>query len=300
VVENINSLTASLNSLVEDNREPLSRTLANMRDFSGSLKTEGPALVENLNRATKELRDMVEENRPGVRSAVESMDSISRKIDSGEGSLGKIIKDDRLYESVNKAVDGVNRTISAVDRFRTFISFQTEYLTKPRDVKGYFYVTLQPRPDRYYILGVVGDPVARVTSKETVTTTSSGTTTIREDEIKKKIEFTAQFAGRTGDAVGRIGITENSFGIGGDYFFNDDKGKITADVWDFSKDEQGAKNPHVKVGVDYYVFKNLFLSAGVDNILNKKWRGGYVGAGLRFEDEDFKYLMGTLPKISTQ
>jgi len=40
------------------------------------------------------------------------------------------------------------------------------------------------------------------------------------------------------------------------------------------------------------------MSAGADNILNKKWRGGYVGMGVRFEDEDFKYLFGTLPKIS--
>ena len=40
------------------------------------------------------------------------------------------------------------------------------------------------------------------------------------------------------------------------------------------------------------------MSAGVDNILNKKWRGGYAGMGVRFEDEDFKYFFGMLPKIS--
>jgi len=33
-------------------------------------------------------------------------------------------------------------------------------------------------------------------------------------------------------------------------------------------------------------------------ILNKKWRGGYAGIGLRFEDEDFKYLFGTIPRVS--
>ncbi|MEK6582957.1 MAG: MCE family protein, partial [Nitrospirota bacterium] len=68
-------------------------------------------------------------------------------------------------------------------------------------------------------------------------------------------------------------------------------------VWDFSNDEDGAKNPHAKVGVDYFIFKNVFLSAGADNIFNKKRRGAYVGAGLKFEDEDVKYLFGTIPKI---
>ena len=64
----------------------------------------------------------------------------------------------------------------------------------------------------------------------------------------------------------------------------------------FLNDEEGAKNPHVKVGVDYYLFKNVFVTAGADNVLNKKWRGGYAGVGVRFEDEDFKYLFGNLPR----
>ncbi|MBI5638904.1 MAG: MCE family protein [Nitrospirae bacterium] len=298
LLENMSSMAASINSLVEKNSDHFSVAVANMKDFSGSLKSDGPELIENLNRASKELRAMIEENRPMVKNAVESMDTIAKNIEKGEGSLGKLVKDDRLYESINKAAEGVNKTISAVDRFRTFITFQTEYLTKPKDGKGYFYVTLQPRPDKYYILGAVSDPVGSVSTKETIT--SPPGTIVREEEIRKKIEFTAQFAKRFGDAALRIGLTENTFGVGGDYFFNRDRGKVTADIWDFSNDERNAKNPHVKVGVDYFVFKNVFVSGGVDNILNKKWRGGYVGGGLRFEDEDFKYIFGTIPKIPTR
>lgn len=298
VLDNINELTGSINSLIEKNREQLSSTVTNMKDFSGNLRTNGSELLENLNKAATELKAMVEENRPVVKSTVESMDNITSRIDKGEGSLGKLVKDDRLYETVSKAAEGVNKTLSAVDRFRTFVSFQSEYLTRKNDVKGYFYVTLQPRPDKYYIVGVISDPVGSVTAKETFTTPPG--TVVKEEEVKKKIEFTAQFARRFGDAALRLGLTENTFGFGGDYFFNEDKGRITADVWDFSKDERDAKNPHVKVGVDYFVFRNLFLSAGADNVLNKKWSGGYVGLGLRFEDEDLKYLLGTLPKISTR
>jgi hypothetical protein len=47
-----------------------------------------------------------------------------------------------------------------------------------------------------------------------------------------------------------------------------------------------------------FFFKNLFITFGADNILNKKWRGSYAGVGLRFEDEDLKYLFGTMPRIS--
>jgi len=295
-LDNINNLIAKIDDLVEKNKESLTDTVSNIKDFSASLKTDGPELVTNLTKAAKELRTMVEENRPSIKSASESIDTISKKIAEGEGTLGKLVKDDRLYESINKAAEGVNKTINAVERFRAFIQFQGDYLIKPKDSKGYFYVTLQPRPDKYYILGIVGDPIGRVT---TTTTTTDGAT-VTEEKVEKKIEFTAQIVKRIKDTALRIGLTENTFGIGGDYFFMDDKAKLSVDVWDFSKDEEGSKSPHTRVGADYFIFKNIFLSAGVDNVFNRKWRGAYVGAGLRFEDEDFKYLFGTVPKIPTR
>lgn len=298
VLDNINDLTASINDLVKTNKEPFTTAMTNFEDFSGTLKSDGPELIRNLNKATKELKAMVEENRSSIKSTTESIENIAKKIDSGEGTIGKLVKDERLYESINKAAEGVNRTITAVERFRTFITFQSEYLTKPKDGKGYFYVTLQPRPDKYYIIGVVGDPVGSVK-----TTKTDGDV---KTEVEKKMEFTAQFAKRFKendlfkDTALRIGLTESTFGIGADQFFMKDRLKVSADVWDFSSDEEGAKSPHVKVGADYFIFKNLFISGGVDNILNKKWRGGYIGVGLRFEDEDFKYLFGTVPRIPTK
>jgi phospholipid/cholesterol/gamma-HCH transport system substrate-binding protein len=295
VLDSINNVTASINDLIEKNKVSVTDSISNIKGFSASLREEGPQLVASLNKATRELKAMVEENRPSLKRATESIDKIAQKIDKGEGTLGKLVKDERLYESINKAAEGIDRTVSAVERFRTFITFQADYLTKPKDGKGYFYVTLQPRPDKYYILGVVGDPLGRV---KTTTTILEGESPRKEEEIEKKIEFTAQFAKRFKDTALRIGLTENTFGAGGDYFFNNDKGRVTADIWDFSNDEEGSKSPHVRVGVDYFIFKNLFVSAGADNVLNKKWRGGYAGVGLRFEDEDLKHLFGTMPRIS--
>jgi phospholipid/cholesterol/gamma-HCH transport system substrate-binding protein len=307
VLDNINNLTASVNEFVNTNKEPFTTAMANFKDFSGSLKSDGPEVIRNLNKATKDFKALVEESRTSIKSTTESIkatsesiESIAKKIDSGEGTIGKLVKDDRLYESLNKAAEGVDKTIGAIVRFRTFITFQADYLTKSKDGKGYFYLTLQPRPDRYYILGVVSDPLGRVTTKETVTTGPSGTTAVEEKQTERNIEFTAQFAKRFKDVALRIGVTENTFGIGGDYFFNNDKGKVTADIWDFSNDEEGASSPHLRVGVDYFLFKHLFVSAGADNLLNKKWRGAYAGMGLRFEDEDFKYLFGAMPRISTR
>lgn len=263
VLDNISTLTASLNSLVEQNREPLTASVTNMKDFSSSLKSTGPELIENLNKATRDLKAMVEENRPGIRNAVDSFDKMAQQVDKGEGTLGKLIKDDRLYDSISKTAEGMNKTLSAVDRFRVYFTSQAEYLTRDKEGKASFDITLQPYTDKYFILGVVG----------------GSPSTLRVN---------AQFGKRFDNAAVRLGLFESTFGIGGDYFFNNNKGKITVDVYDYQKNEEKAKTPHVRAGLSYFLFKNLFLTAGGDNLLSGRYRGGYGGMGVRFEEEDFK------------
>ena len=297
VLDNIKTLTASLNELVDKNKEPITDIVGNLREFSAKLKTDGPELIANLNKTTRELKEMIEETKPSIKNTVESLDKITKKIDQGEGTLGKLVKDERLYENINKAAEGVEKTFGAIDRFKTFITFQAEYLNKMEDGKGYFYLTLQPRPDRYYILGVVGDPLGRVKTTETVTNVDGITIRKKEEKTEQEIEFTAQYAMRYKDVALRLGLTENTFGAGGDYFFHNDRGRVTVDAWDFSNDEEHSKNPHIKAGVDYFIFKNVFVSAGIDNILNSRWRGAYAGLGLRLEDQDLKYILGTIPLV---
>jgi len=286
VLDNISTLTVSLNGLVDKNGEALTASITNMKDFSASLKSTGPELIENLNKAARDLKAMVEENRPGLRSAVDSLDKISQQVDKGEGTLGKLVKDDRLYNSLSKSADGLSKTLSAVDRFRAYITFQAEYLTREKDGKASFDVTLQPGSDKYYILGVVGGS-PRTSIVRDVTKTSPAVT-VREEELSSKIRFNAQFTKRFDNVAARLGLFESTFGLGGDYFFNKDKGKITVDVWDFQKNEENAKTVHLKAGVSYFLFKNLFVSAGGDNLMSNRYRGGYVGMGLRFEGHDFK------------
>ena len=297
VLDTIKTLTASLNELVDKNKEPITDIVGNLREFSAKLKTDGPELIANLNKATEEMRAMVEENKPALKSTVESLNNITQKIDRGEGTIGKLVQDERLYENITKAAEGVDKTFGAIDRFKTFITFQADYLNKTEDGKGYFYLTLQPRPDRYYILGVVGDPLGRVKTTETVTNIDGITIRKKEEKTKQEIEFTAQYAMRYKDVALRLGLTENTFGAGGDYFFHNDRGRVTVDAWDFSNDEEHSKNPHIKAGVDYFIFKNVFVSAGIDNILNSRWRGAYAGLGLRLEDQDLKYILGTIPLV---
>ena len=110
--------------------------------------------------------------------------------------------------SLNKAAEGVNKQLGAVDEIQDIHNISGWIIsTKPKDAKGQFYVTLQPKPDKYPIFGIVGDPVAW---NVTTTTTTTNGSTVTEEQRKRKIEFTAQFAKRFRDLALRIGLTENT------------------------------------------------------------------------------------------
>jgi len=300
---NLRAITANLDEILKEGKEPFKTTLARLEELSAALEDKGPGLMDELSTAARELRKVVEENRVAVKESVEnikafseSAESIAQKIDKGEGTLGKLLKDDKLYDSLSKAAEGVCKTMDAVDRLRTFMDFRTEYLTRGGDWKGYFDLTLQPRKDKSYILGVVSDPIG---SSEITDKVVSGVTT-REEKIERKIEFTAQFAKRFDNLALRIGMIENTFGFGADYFLKDDRAKVSVNMWDFNADEANADKAHMKIGLDYRIYKYIFISGGVDNLLNDNLRGVYVGGGLKFEDEDFKYIFGASPEIPTQ
>ena len=299
-IYNLRAATADLRDILREGKEPFKTTLTRMEDFSATLQDKGPRFIEDLSTAAKELRTLIEENKPAFKQSVEniktfseSADKIAQKIEKGEGTIGKLLKDEKLYDSLSEAAGGISKTFSTVDRLRTYMDFRTEYLTRSGDWKGYFNLTLQPRDDKYYLLGVVTDPAG---SGEVTDTVVNGVK-ITEEKIRRKVEFTAQFAKRFDDFALRIGMTENTFGLGADYFFYNDRGKVTFDVWDFSANEAMADKAHMKAGLEYRIFKHIFITSGIDNLLNNSRRGIYVGGGLKFEDEDFKYLFGAVPRL---
>lgn len=305
-IYNLQSITANLDEILEEGREPIKSTIVQLENFSSVLQDRGPGLIDDLSAVAKDLRSLIDENKyalkesiDNIKSASESVDNIAHKLEKGEGTIGKLLNDEKLYDSVSGMSEGIGKGLSVVNRLRTYVDFRAEYLRGDNDWKGYFNLTLKPREDYYYILGAVSDNLG---SGEITDTTINGVTTRRE-EVKREVEFTAQFAKRINDLALRVGLMESTFGFGADYFLKftgDDRIKISADIWDFNADEAGADDAHLRVGLDYTFFKHLFVSTGMDNILNGSRRGLFVGGGIRFEDEDLKYLMGSLPGLSVK
>ncbi|MBI5199132.1 MAG: MCE family protein, partial [Nitrospirae bacterium] len=103
-LSNIRDITEGLNRIIETNDERMGRILANLEKFTDSLKGKGPALVDNLKNVTEDIKTIVEENRGSIKDTMESLksatkkaettmdsiDSVMKKIDKGEGTIGKL------------------------------------------------------------------------------------------------------------------------------------------------------------------------------------------------------------------
>ena len=309
ILANVDTLSADLKEISSANKEDLRATIANLRSFSDTLKTEGPGLARNLQVMSEQVSGVLGENRENIRESIENLkaasakldntlDSASRvlaKIERGEGTLGKLVTDNTTINTLNESLEGVNRYIRKRESLKTFLDYHFEYQTESSEFKHYANLRLQPSADKYYLLGIVDDPRGKFSSSETtITTTPGGTVTTQQESYSKDLTFTALVAKRFSDFTVRGGVMESTGGMGIDYHLMKDRLIIGVDAFDFTRKDQP---PHLKVFGNYDIVKNLFITGGVDDVLNdeKNLRTLFFGFGIKFEDEDLKTVLGAVP-----
>jgi phospholipid/cholesterol/gamma-HCH transport system substrate-binding protein len=258
----MNELAASLNGVVGENRENLKVTMENVREASKSAEL-----------------------------ALASIESAAKKIDRGEGTLGKLVSDDSMYNNIDSAAKGLNSYLSRAERTQTVVSFRQQYMF-PKS-QSYFSLELKPQPDQYYLVEITSDPFGKYNRTE-ATLSPPGSTFVSET-YEDKFKFSVEFVKRWGNLAVRLGIIESTGGIGADYYAWNDKIKFSLDAWSFNSEEPQNENTHAKATLTYSVNNLIFVHAGYDNFLNKDRAHGFVGAGLRFNDENLKYLLGSVP-----
>lgn len=311
IIKNMEDITKNINVLVKDNSKAITTTIRNFETFSTSLKEKLPQFTSQIEVLSKKLEGFVDENRDSVRTSLDNLKSasaklgtsldsvtnISRKIESGEGTIGKLIYDDKTYENVNETLKGVKNLVGKIDQFQTSVEFRGERQLEFNETKGYFSLRIQPRPERFYLIELVDDPMGKLVTTDrliqTINPTTGSVTTQRiiEQERKDALKFSALFGHNFANLTLRIGLMESSFGLGTDYSLLDKKLRLSLDAFDFNEDSSSNK-PHLKFTARYNFHKNLFVHAGFDNFLNYDRRTAFIGGGIWFTDEDLKYLLG--------
>ncbi len=281
-----NALVATsknLNDMIDENRGNLKEGVENLKLASKSLQQA----MDTVNRVTNEIG-------PSIKETVTSVGSITRKIDSGQGTLGKMVNDDSLHKNLNKTISGINRIIEKTESFHTFIGYRGEYLFDARDTKSYLTLRIQPKSDKFYLLEIIDDPRGKRTKETHDVTTGGVTTTTVDIKTTDSLKFSAEIAKRINNITLRGGIIESTGGVGIDYNTFADRLKLSLEAFDFS--QQG--NPHLKVGTTLYINKFFYLTAGYDDFMSRVGlESAYIGIGLQFDDEDLKYVFSSAPPI---
>jgi phospholipid/cholesterol/gamma-HCH transport system substrate-binding protein len=305
IVQNIQELTQNLNNVVKENRSNLTKTVSNLEEFSKFLKESGPRLLESLNQITEKVEKgegtlgklvQDEEIYNRLNGALADVKQVTEKISKGEGTVGKLIFEEEAYNNINNTLKSLGSTINRLAAIRLFVSFRNEYQLDTSDNKGYFSLRLQPQEHKYYLVEVVDEPRGKVIKTTTDTTSNIPPSPVVTTTIKteRKLRISAEFARRFWGIWIRGGLMENSFGVGSDYDLFGDHLRLSLDAWDFNSEDPEMEHARLKVTGAFSFLKYFFVQGGYDNILNKKVDTFFVGGAIRFEDDDLKYLLGSV------
>jgi phospholipid/cholesterol/gamma-HCH transport system substrate-binding protein len=81
---------------------------------------DAKSLVNNLNKnqaeVLKKVSNILDDNRGNLRGAIANINSITEKMDSGEGSLAMLLKDGKLYRDASSAVASLNGVAGKIER----------------------------------------------------------------------------------------------------------------------------------------------------------------------------------------
>ena len=291
---NLSSFIKRLDDLIAKNEKNFTELITNFRDVGAEFKQTGitindklPKIMDKFENIEDGIQGILDENRATLKSAIANVDTAFEDV----SSAAKTVK--TAYSGVTEAAKSVEKAFDKVDDYLTSttkstlgVEMRVEDLIDDENTKTYFGIDYSPKPTVHYLVDVVSSNDYRDDG-----TGLPKNTTIHE---KGRTLISAQYGKDYNNLRLRGGIIESTGGIGVDYFSDSRKWKYTLEAFDFNayNDVRGDKT-HLKTYLQYTMKKHILLYTGVDNFLNTDARKYLFGIGVRFEDNDLKYLLGS-------
>ncbi|MBX9785225.1 MAG: MlaD family protein [Chitinophagaceae bacterium] len=128
VIANLKNTSANLNVLLNSKDGALAKTLNNAETFTSNLNKNNENLnktIENFKNTSQKLSELqFKETLTGLNNTVAQLQGVIEKINKGEGSLGMLLKDPKLYNSLQNTVRSVNVLIDDLKTHpKRYVSF---------------------------------------------------------------------------------------------------------------------------------------------------------------------------------
>lgn len=319
IVENIRELTASLKVLIAENQMNVNRTTENFMEFSTVLRDELPRITDKMNLLADQLSGVVGENREDLNASMknlrelsdrlqvsaDNLNSITGKIASGEGSIGKLINDDATVNNLNETMDSIDEGVKTIQnsigrfqRYRLDVNLRGEALAQTSEGRFTFGVDLWTTKKRFFRIEGVDTPYGRtrISSEIVRTTFPDGSSETREETTIKtddKLAINAQIGYRVYPSTFvRAGLFESSGGFAVDHAILIGKRplRLSFEAYDFNR--RIADSAHLRLEGRFFINSNIFFNAGWDDPLFSQRSSVFLGGGIMWSDEDLKYSIG--------
>ena len=312
ILQNLADATDAINKTIRENRDTIHETLVTVQQITQNANPELAKILENVRIVTQEVREMMaaanqtpqgqkgelrdaiehlDKSSKSLESAMSHIDSIAGRIDRGEGTIGKLTKDEQLVNEVQGVAEGVNDYVQSLTRLQTIVGLRSDYLFLANSIKTYVQLRLQPKEDKYYLLEFINDPRGVVSITQSDVTTANSTMpqaySTKTTTLSSGCLFSLEFAKRVGPFTGRFGIIESTGGAGVDIHLLQDRFEIQNDLFGFALSYQ----PRYRVSVAYEFINHLWLLGGADRVFDPNYHDYFLGLQLRFTDDDLKTLL---------
>jgi phospholipid/cholesterol/gamma-HCH transport system substrate-binding protein len=309
IIATVRRLTENLDTITTENRDNVRETIVAYKDAAADLSENLKQLSENMNNLVAKLGDVVDENRADLRETTDTLsrvgpqleetivklDDIAEKIKSGEGTVGKLISEETIYEDARLALEDARDAFTSVEQAaegaQEFLGPTAGIVRKAEELRISWLVgldrdltqsfgradagiKLQTSDKKYYVLGAT-----HLNADDEKDEDKDG----ENDEIRYEVYMGYSFG--LPNTYFRFGMMEGGGGVGVEHYLASDKVRLTLDGF---SNEGGTQ---AKMGAEYWFNDNLALHIGLYRVPDEP--AARVGLRVEFEDEDLKTLVST-------
>lgn len=314
-------------------------TMANVKKITDDVQVVTGALKEAIGEENGDFGESVKHIKGSIAQLDDSLTNLSEitsRIENGEGTVGRLLTDEKLATRLEDAAIGAAELVDSVTSMETYIDLGTWYSLRRGKANVALGFRLQPNPDKFYLVEVVNDggaieQLTRVISS--VENTPGGLAFVRRESTwvdDNTLRFTAMFAKRFFEVVIlRAGLIETSGGVGADLFLWDDRIQLRNDFFNWGGPRNQSQNledpayplftaPRWRTTLKVQPIPYVYLSAGIDDVFNlvdyeqliqsgnisyidpafsRYGTDVFFGAGIMFKDDDIRGLLPFLPSF---
>lgn len=333
--QGVANFSIKINEVLDQNRENLNISAQNLNsgisDFSKVMPTIKTGVDELKINADIVMNDAKSVTKNASKAA-NSIRIVSEKIENGQGTIGKFINDDEIYEGVKDTVDGLKSFVGKASNLEVTIDGHNEQYLRIDNSRGELNITLRFKDDYFYIVQLTSDSFGKFSHKILYTDYFQEDDRYYEDRfshyapikntdsnqsmsdyeklrVAPKVKHTMvdrtsirkgfQVAKRFDRITLRVGLFEDTFGAAIDFDVplksDSMKWVTTLEMFDFSGFNRTQEDrAHVRWANKTFIFKNIYTYFGFDDIFSKKSAAPFYGAGVTFNDDDIKFLFYAL------